>query len=71
MATVFVVDTNLLLYAANEAEPRHARARSRLAAWLAGGEDIRLTWGIVYEFLRVATHRKVFPRPLTIAQAGS
>jgi len=66
---VFAVDTNLLLYAVNSAAPQYPKARARLAGWLAGGEDMLLTWGIVYEFLRVATHRAVFPRPLSFAQA--
>jgi predicted nucleic acid-binding protein len=30
-----------------------------------------LTWSIVYEFLRVATHPRVFRQPLSISQAWS
>ncbi len=66
---MFAVDTNLLLYAVNSAAPQYPKARARLAEWLAGGEDVLLTWGIVYEFLAVATHRAVFPHPLSFAQA--
>jgi predicted nucleic acid-binding protein len=28
-----------------------------------------LTWGIIYEFLRVATHRNVFRKPFPLSQA--
>jgi len=30
-----------------------------------------MTWGIVYEFLRVSTHRKVFPKPLSLKKSIS
>jgi toxin-antitoxin system PIN domain toxin len=66
---VFVVDTNLLLYALNPAAPEHARARALIGDWQAGVEPWFLTWGIVYEFLRVSTHRRVFERPLELRQA--
>lgn len=66
---MFVVDTNILLHAANSASPHHARARSLLTEWLEGAHAFHLTWGIVYEFLRVATHRAVFPKPLTFGDA--
>jgi len=65
----FVVDTNVLLYAVNRDAPEHAAARSALEGWLAGSAPWCLTWGIVYEFLRTATHPKVFRRPLSAAQA--
>ena len=34
-----------------------------------GTEDWVLTWGIIYEFMRVATHPRVFENPLTIRSA--
>jgi toxin-antitoxin system PIN domain toxin len=66
---VFVVDTNWLLYAVNGSSEHHDRARNALNEWLQSGRALRLTWGIVYEFLRVATHRAVFPRPLRFREA--
>ncbi len=68
---MFVVDTNILLYAVNPDSPDHARARSALEEWRTGGAPWFLTWGIVYEFLRVSTHRRVFQDPLTLTQAQS
>src|SRR5439155_12063865 len=70
-AVVFVVDTNILVYAADEESPLHgacremiATARGRAAAWY-------LTWSICYEFMRVTTHPRVFRRPWPLAQAWS
>jgi toxin-antitoxin system PIN domain toxin len=66
---VLVVDTNVLVYAANTDsqfhEPCHdwlARQRTRPDAWYT-------TWSIVYEFLRVTTHPRVMRRPWTAAAA--
>jgi hypothetical protein len=66
---VFVVDTNLLIYAANENFPGRQRMRSLLAQWSSSGEVWYATWSIIYEFLCVATHRSVFAHPLTFADA--
>jgi len=66
---VFVVDTNLLLYAADEDTPAHARMRGLLKQWGSSSEAWLTTWSIIYEFLRVATHRSVFSRPLTFGEA--
>lgn len=66
---MFVVDTNLLLYALNPDSPDHHSAHALLEEWRRGDRSWFLTWGIIYEFLRVSTHHRVFPRPLTIRQA--
>ena len=64
-----LVDTNMLLHAVNETSPHHAAARAALADCQAPGRSLLLTWSIVYEYLRVATHPRVFPKPLTYRQA--
>jgi hypothetical protein len=66
---VFVVDTNLLIYAANENFPGRQRARSLLAEWSSSDERWFVTWSVVYEFMRVVTHPTVFPHPLSFADA--
>jgi uncharacterized protein len=66
---VFVVDTNILLYAVNPDSSDHDVARSSLEAWRAGERPWFLTWGIAYEFLRVSTHSSVFPEPLELGAA--
>jgi len=66
---VFVVDTNVLLYAANVDAPEHGPCRARLETWRRQPTAWHLTWGIVYEFVRVSTHPRVFPRPWSLQEA--
>lgn len=68
---MFVVDTNLLLYAVNPDSPEHERAHGKLEAWRRGDRSWFVTWGIVYEFLRVSTHPQVFAEPLDLGTAWS
>ncbi len=67
---MFVVDTNLLLYAVNPDSRDHSRARRLLESWRSGDEPWFVTWGIVYEFLRASTHPAVFPAALELPVAG-
>jgi hypothetical protein len=60
-----IIDTNILLYAANRDADEQRAAASFLYHAANSGEQWFLTEGILYEFLRVATHPKVFQRPLT------
>jgi len=66
---VFVVDTNVLLYAADESSEFHAPCRQLLEALRTGAMPWFLTWGIGYEFLRVATHPRVYLRPWSASEA--
>jgi len=68
---LFVVDTNLLIHAADEDSPWQERMRRLLADWGRDPEGWFVTWSVIYEFLRVATHRSVFDHPLTFAEAWS
>ncbi len=64
-----LVDTNILLHAVNADSSDCARATRALEELANGSEDFALGWGILYEFLRVATHPRVFAQPLTLEQA--
>ena len=64
-----VVDTNLLLYAVNRDCPEHVPARAFLDGVLGDAGVWYVTEGICYEFLRVSTHRRVFPSPLLAKEA--
>jgi toxin-antitoxin system PIN domain toxin len=68
---MFVVDTNVLLHAVNRDAPEHREALALLIDWRGRHGAWFLTWGIAYEFLRVVTHSRVLPRPLTGAQASA
>ncbi len=66
---MFVVDTNVLVYAADTASPEHVRCRAQLEAWRGQALPWAMSWNIVYEFLRVVTHPRVLRRPWSAPQA--
>jgi uncharacterized protein len=68
---VFVVDTNLLIYAATAQSAPHRQAERLVSEWRASSDMWRITWSIAYEFMRVVTHPSVLVRPLTFAEAWS
>ncbi len=59
-----IIDTNVLLYAANADAAEHEVARTFLTRAGTSSEPWYFTEGILYEFLRVSTHARVFSRPL-------
>lgn len=65
---MFVVDTNILMHAVDAGSPWHLPCRVALERWRTQGSRWHLTWSVVYEFLRSATHRKA-RRPLTFREA--
>ena len=68
---MFVVDTSVLVYAADRASPFHRRCGELLERWRVEPVAWYLTWGIVYEFLRVTTHPRVMRQPWPAEQAWS
>lgn len=66
---MFVVDTNVLVYAADRRAAEHERCRTLLESWRRTGGAWYLTWGICYEFLRVVTHPRVFRQPWQLPPA--
>ncbi len=60
---MFVVDTNVLVYAADDDSPYHDRCFDQLDRWRRQAGAWYLTWGIVYEFLRIVTHPRVMRKP--------
>lgn len=69
--SVFVVDTNVLIYAADRDAAEHSACRSFVERCRSQSGPWYLTWGIVYEFLRVTTHPSVFRRPFSTLDAWS
>ena len=63
------IDTNLLLHSVNRDSTDHVTAKECLESLLCGSERLCLSWAVVYEFLRVATHPRVFPKPLSLDHA--
>jgi uncharacterized protein len=70
---VIGVDTNIVLYSADEFVPEHDVCRKLL---LGGGtspdvraEPLCIPWSVFYEFLRVVTHPRALKRPWTMPEA--
>lgn len=65
----FLVDTNILAYAVNRDCDEHRGAARAVEGWLSDSIPWAVTWGVVYEFLGVVTHPRIFRRPLSSGQA--
>ncbi len=66
---MYVVDTNVLVYAADADSPFHTPCRDWLDHQRRRPDAWYVTWGIVYEFLRVSTHSRIMRRPLRTPRA--
>ena len=64
-----LIDANLLLYAAIRSFPEHDTARAWLDSRLNGTVKVGLPWPSVLAFVRLASNRRVFARPLRVAEA--
>ena len=64
-----VIDTNILVYAANQNSQYHSACRRIIDQRLHMPDPTFLTWGICYEFLRVTTHRGPFPHRIDAVDA--
>ena len=62
-------DTNVLIYAANEASEFHDACRHSIEEARDDPSPAFLTWSICYEFLRVLTHARTHPSPRTSQDA--
>jgi toxin-antitoxin system PIN domain toxin len=66
---VNLVDANVLLYAVNEADPKHPESRQWLDRALAGREPVGFAWVVLLAFVRLSTKVGLFPRPLPVNAA--
>jgi len=64
-----LLDANLLLYAVHEKAEHHEATVGWLTEQLNGSRRVGLPWLSLGAFLRIATHPRAFPRPLTPAMA--
>ena len=67
---MILVDANLLLHAYNASSDRHAGARNWLEEVMSGSEPVGLAWVTILAFLRIGTNPRVFPYPLSPAEAS-
>ena len=66
---MFVVDTNILIYASDRSCPEYKPCKDLLESWRSQSSPWYITWGIIYEFLRVVTHPRVFKKPWNVQGA--
>jgi toxin-antitoxin system PIN domain toxin len=66
-----LVDTNILLYAEDATNPNHEAARLWWDGMLSGTDDVYLSWSVLTAFIRIGTNRRVFKKPLTVAEAAA
>jgi uncharacterized protein len=66
---VNIVDANVLLYAVNEADPKHDVSRRWLDGALSAAEPVGFGWIVILAFLRLSTKVGLFPHPLELPEA--
>lgn len=67
---MIIPDINLLLYACDSGSPFHARAAAWWEKCLSGKEPVGLPPVVVFGFLRIGTHGRVFRHPMTPTEAA-
>jgi toxin-antitoxin system PIN domain toxin len=66
---VILIDVNILVYATNSGSVQHPAASEWLTRSLSETNRVALPWASLLGFLRLATGARVFPRPLSMANA--
>ena len=62
-------DVNLLLYAYDGRSEFHTPARRWWEMQLSGTETVCLSWPVIQAFIRIGTHPRLHPRPMTLNEA--
>lgn len=57
-----VIDTNIFVYATYKSFSQHGEAIDFLKSCQNQSQNFLISWGIIYEYLRVVTHDKLFPK---------
>jgi uncharacterized protein len=65
----FGIDVNILLYASDEGSPQHRLAADFMQSCAGGGQVFCLAWLTLMSYLRMATHPRIFARPLSHTHA--
>lgn len=66
---MLVVDTNILVYAADEDSEWHGKCRRWIDGRRRRPDAWYVTWSILYEFVRVTTHSRILRKPWNAQQA--
>ena len=68
---LYLLDSNILLYAKMNAMPQHKAVAAWLAETVSASDSVAVCETSVLSFLRIATNPKVFDPPLPIKEAES
>jgi len=63
------VDTNVLVYASHNRDPRHDVAEALVRRLATGPEILYLFWPVLLGYLRIVTHPGILPKPLSPVEA--
>jgi toxin-antitoxin system PIN domain toxin len=64
-------DANLLLYACDASSPFHAKAAAWCERLMGGGVSVILLPPVVFAFVRISTHPRIYRDPLSVAEASA
>ena len=67
---MIVPDANLLLYAYDESSPFHEPAKAWCEEVMSGPSPLTLLPAVVFGFVRIATHPRVFKDPFSVSDAA-
>jgi uncharacterized protein len=65
----YSVDVNILLYASDQASPRHAAAIRFLESRASDADLFCLAWTTLMGYMRITTHPRIFAQPLSPVEA--
>jgi toxin-antitoxin system PIN domain toxin len=66
---MIAVDTNILVYAANNDAPFHGEAKARLEGLAEGEVPWAIAWPCVHEFLAIMTNSRIHRQPMPMEHA--
>lgn len=64
-------DANLLLYACDQSSPFHDKAASWCEGVMNGTSPVIFLPTVVFGFVRISTHPRIFSEPLSVAEASA
>jgi toxin-antitoxin system PIN domain toxin len=64
-------DANLLLYAYDTTNPFQAKASAWFQRTMDGGTPVILLSTVVFGFVRISTHPRIYTHPLSVVEASS
>lgn len=67
----YTIDVNILIYASNTDAPEHDHAQTLVSRMVSGPGLCVVLWPVLTGFLRISTHPRIMPNPLTVAEAST